>query len=79
MEKNIYFFVVLFLVVLTPVVLYLIFKPMFQQRKLLNGVVNYDTFMRKFVFEIDFTKEEFYSRLKIYNAKENPYTFEAYL
>ena len=53
-----------------PVALYLIFKPMFQQRKLLNGVINYDTFMRKFVFQIDFTKEEFYSKLKIHNVND---------
>ena len=68
MEKYIYFFVILFFAVLIPVVLYLIFKPMFQQRKLLNGVVNYDTFMRKFVFQIAFTREEFYSKMKTHNV-----------
>ncbi|MBQ3099430.1 MAG: hypothetical protein IJC50_00415 [Clostridia bacterium] len=26
--------------------------------------------MRKFIFQIDFTKEEFYSRLKIYNVND---------
>lgn len=70
MEKYIYFFVILFLVVLVPAVLYLIFKPTFQQCKLLNGVVNYDIFMRKFVFEIAFTKEEFFSRFEIYNVND---------
>ncbi len=70
MEKYIYLFVILFFVFAVPVALYLIFKPMFQQRKLLNGVINYDTFMRKFVFQIDFTKEEFYSKLKIHNVND---------
>ena len=43
---------------------------MFRQNKLLNGIVNYDTFMRKFVFRIEITKEEFYSRLKIRNIND---------
>ena len=43
---------------------------MFQQRKLLNGVVNYDIFMRRFVFSIDSTREEFYSKLKIHNVDD---------
>ncbi len=43
---------------------------MFRQNKILNGIVNYDTFMRKFVFRIDFTKEEFYSQLKMRNIND---------
>ena len=61
------FFVIVFVLVIIPIALYIIFKPMFRQNKLLNGIVNYDTFMRKFVFRIEITKEEFYSRLKIRN------------
>lgn len=68
MEKYIYLYVILFFAVLIPVALYLVFKQMFEQRKLLNGVVNYDTFMRKFVFYIAITREEFYSKLKIRNV-----------
>ena len=67
MEKYIYIFVIMFVVVVIPIALYIIFKPMFRQYKLLNGIVNYDTFMRKFVFRIEITKEEFFSRLKIRN------------
>ena len=52
MEKYIFIFVIMFVVVVIPIALYIIFKPMFRQNKLLNGVVNYDTFMRKFVFSI---------------------------
>jgi len=59
MEKCFYLFVILLFVFAVPVALYLILKPMFQQRKLLNGVIHYDTFMRKFVFQIGFTNEFF--------------------
>ena len=70
MEKYIYIFVIMFVVVVIPIALYIIFKPMFRQNKLLNGIVNYDTFMRKFVFCIEITKEEFYSQLKIRNIND---------
>ena len=70
MEKYIYIFVIMFVVVVISIALYIIFKPMFRQNKLLNGIVNYDTFMRKFVFRIEITKEEFYSRLKILNIND---------
>ena len=70
MEKYIYIFVIMFVVVVIPIALYIIFKPMFRQNKLLNGIVNYDTFMRKFVFRIEITKEEFYSQLKISNIND---------
>ena len=70
MEKYIYVFVIIFVLVVIPVALYIIFKPMFRQNKLLNGIVNYDTFMRKFVFRIEITKEEFYSQLKIRNIND---------
>lgn len=43
---------------------------MFRQNKLLSGIVNYDTFMRKFVFRIDLTKEDFYSQLKAHNIND---------
>ena len=70
MEKYIYIFVIMFVVVVISIALYIIFKPMFRQNKLLNGIVNYDTFMRKFVFRIEITKEEFYSQLKIRNIND---------
>ena len=70
MEKYIYIFVIMFVVVVIPIALYIIFKPMFRQNKLLNGIVNYDTFMRKFVFRIELTKEEFYSQIKTRNIND---------
>lgn len=64
MEKYNYIFVIIF-VVMIPIALYLILKPMYKHNKLSNGIVNYDTFMRKYVFSVALDKEEFYSQLKI--------------
>ena len=69
MEKYIYIFIVVF-VVMIPIALYLILKPMFKHNKLLNGIVNYDTFMRKYVFSVALDKEEFYSQLKMPNVQD---------
>ena len=69
MEKYIYIFIVVF-VVMIPIALYLILKPMFKHNKLLNGIVNYDTLMRKYVFSVAIGKEEFYSQLKMPNAQD---------
>ena len=69
MEKYIYIFIVVF-VVMIPIALYLILKRMFKNNKLLNGIVNYDTFMRKYVFSVALGKEEFYSQLKMKNVQD---------
>ena len=69
MEKYIYIFIVVF-VVMIPIALYLILKPMFKHNKLLNGIVNYDTFMKKYVFSVALSKEEFYSQLKMPNVQD---------
>ena len=69
MEKYICIFIVVF-VVMIPIALYLILKPMFKHNKLLNGIVNYDTFMRKYVFSVALGKEEFYSQLKMPNVQD---------
>ena len=69
MEKYIYIFIVVF-VVMIPISLYLILKPMFKHNKLLNGIVNYDTFMKKYVFSVALGKEEFYSQLKMTNVQD---------
>ena len=69
MEKYIFIFVIIFIVMI-PIALYLILKPMFKHNKLLNGIVNYDTFMRKYVFSVALDKEEFYSQLKMQNVQD---------
>lgn len=70
MEKYFNVFIALFFVLIAAGVLYLILKPMFRNNRLLNGVVNYDIFMRKYVFCIELTKEDFYARLKIHNIND---------
>ncbi len=70
MEKYIYIYVSIFFVVITPIALYFILKPIFRQKELLHGVVNYDTFMRKFLFRIELEKEEFFEQLKIHNIND---------
>ena len=69
MEKYIYIFIVVF-VVMIPIALYLILKPVFKHNKLLNGIVNYDTFMKKYVFSVALSKEEFFSQLKMPNVQD---------
>ena len=70
MEKYIYVFAAMFFVLVITVVLCLILKPMFRHNKLLNGVVNYDAFMRKYVFCIELKKEDFYTQLKNHNSHD---------
>ena len=67
MEEYIYILIVI-CVVIIPIALYLILKPMFKHNKRLNGIVNYDTFMRKYIFGIALKKEDFYAQLKIPNV-----------
>ena len=69
MEKCIYIFVII-LVVIIPIALYLILKPMLKDKELLNGIVNYDSFMRKFVFSIALKEESFYEQLKAHNVND---------
>lgn len=70
MDKYIYIFVIAFFVVAIPLALYFILKPMFKHNELLNSVVNYDTFMKKYVFGIELTKDEFFSQLKTRNIND---------
>ena len=69
MEEYIYIFVIIF-VVMIPIALYIILKPMFKHNKLLNGIVNYDAFMRKYVFSVALDKKKFYSQLKMPNVQD---------
>ena len=70
MGKPIYVFVVIFFVVIILLALYLVLKPMFRHNKMLNGIVNTDAFMRKYVFRIELTKEDFYTQLKTRNIND---------
>ena len=70
MEKFAYIFIVLLGVMFVLLAFYFIFRPMVRQQKMLNGVVNYDPFMRKFVFRIDGTKDLFGSELNMHNVND---------
>ena len=61
MEKYTYIFVIIIFVAIIPIALCLILKPMLKHNKILNGVVNYDTFMKKYVFSIPLKKEDFFT------------------
>ena len=69
MDKCIYIFVIIFALMI-PLVLFFILKPMLKHNKLLNGIVNYDTFMKKYVFSITLKKEDFYAQLKMPNVQD---------
>ena len=66
MDKYIYIFVIIFALMI-PLVLFFILKPMLKHNKLLNGIVNYDTYMEKYVFSITLKKEDFYAQLRMPN------------
>lgn len=70
MEKYIYIFVIIFFVIVLPLALYLILKPMLQHQKILKGIVNYDALVKKYVFSIALKKEDFYAQLKIHNIND---------
>ncbi len=69
MENYISIFgMVLFILVIVAVIYYIVINPLVKQNRDLNGIVNYDAFMRRFVFQITLTKEECFQALKIPNA-----------
>ena len=70
MEIYWYAFLIVFIIIVIPVALYLIFKPLYRNKQTLNGVENYDAFMRKYVFRVEMTEEEFYGRLKTKNIND---------
>ncbi len=69
MEQYISIFVIVFALMI-PIALFFILKPMFKHNKLLNSIVNYDPFMRKYVFSIALNKDDFYAQLKLPNVHD---------
>lgn len=70
MEKYFPIFIVLFFIVIFSIVLYILFIQAIKQSKLLNGVVNYDMFMRKFVFRVNASQAAIIERLKLPNIND---------
>ena len=54
-------------VAFVPVVLFLILKPMFREKKISNNVRNQDTFSQEYLFKVNYTKNEFLQKLNIPN------------
>ncbi len=58
---------IVFLIV-AAVVLLIIFLPKKKHNNATGGVVNYDAFMRKFVFSVNTTRDDFYAALSVPNS-----------
>lgn len=67
---ELFFYPIVILVVLIPIALYLILRPVFKNQQTVNGVVNYNSFMRKYVFQIELDQMEFYDQLKTQNVHD---------
>lgn len=68
MEGCIYILAFFFVVI--PITLFLILRPMQKHNKCLNSIVNYDVFMRKYVFRVGLNNDEFLAKLKIPNVND---------
>ena len=59
------------------IALFIIFNQFKKHNRLLGGVVNYDTFMKRYVFRIDLGRDDFVRQLKIKNAYDVlPYEYD---
>ena len=58
------------LLLLAPLAVFVNLLPLLRQRKLLKGARNYDAGLHRFLFRIDKTPEEFWSRLRRPNAAD---------
>ena len=65
-----FIFLALAIVILIPVVLYFILAPMFREKKISNNVRNQDTFSQKYLFKVNYTKNEFLQKLNIPNVHD---------
>ena len=70
-------FIVLFILAI-PLALYLIFKPVMEDRKVRNGVINSDPLTQHYCFVLACDQPEAINQLSIHNVKDNlEYTFDA--
>jgi hypothetical protein len=70
------FFAIAF-VILLPVVLYVIFAPMFREKKISNGINNQDVISKNYLFRVNCTKQDFLQQLSLQNADDVlKYTFD---
>ena len=72
-------FIILAIVFVTPIsiALFLILKPMLRERKISNGIRNQDVLSQNYLFKINYSKQEFLSRIEISNVADlMDYTFD---
>ena len=63
-------FVIIFLFVLIPAVLWIILNNTIRRRELSNGVVNHDPMKQIYVYRINMTEGEFWTRLRRHNDND---------
>ena len=64
-------------VALIPIVLFFILKPALRERKISNGIRNQDVLSQNYLFKINYSKQEFLSRIEISNVADlMDYTFD---
>ena len=69
-------FIIVF-ILLIPLVLFLILKPVIRDRKTRNNIMNSDTFSQHYCFELNCSQQEAISQLSIPNVMDKPeYTFD---
>ena len=65
---DIFFFILFLFIVIIPIVLMHHIPIHKNHIQATNGVINYDSFMRKFVYKVSFTEKEIIDKLTIPNA-----------
>ena len=70
-------FIILFILAI-PLVLFIIFKPVSEDRKIRNNITNFDSFMQHYCFELTCNQSDAISQLSIHNVKDTlEYKFDS--
>ncbi len=70
-------FIVLFILAI-PLALFLIFKPVMEDKKVRNNVMNFDSLMQHYCFVLNCNQSEAIKQLAVRNVKDTlEYTFDA--
>ncbi len=72
-----FIFIAVPFVIFAPIILYMILKPIFRQRRISNGVINYNAFYQDYLFKVNYTKSDFLQRMNVPNSYDVlEYTFD---
>lgn len=65
-------------IVIAVVALFIIFKPVIENKKIQNGVINSDTFTQNYSFELNCTQQEAIQQLSTHNVNDTlDYSFDS--